>query len=187
MAVATTATPEVLPVLRPSATNLDKLVSFYRRERLWVYQTRAELEDEHTSTRDADHRSQNFESASSSPASPEPFRPLSVISNTRSTTHRARAQPRRKKGFELNSDEHIAANGQPSLKAMSAAPAPAMHVLSLYESIMESRMESCERINRLIKNANRSQMSRVSKPYDSSIRLRRRPSSVHSNSSNDIQ
>ncbi|KAF9028441.1 hypothetical protein BDZ89DRAFT_766330 [Hymenopellis radicata] len=148
----TLSTPmsEIVPVLRPSVNNLDSLVTFYQQERMWVYRTRVELQD----VEDEDEHSPPLPNSPPSPSISHepPIRPSRRSSSPTRWT-------RRKKGLKLNSS-----SSRRSLQtSMDAAHNPAIRVLDMYESIMQSRMESCERINRLIRNANRTHVSRVPK------------------------
>lgn len=151
---------EVIPVFRSSLTNLDSLVTFYQQERIWARRIRAELQEQ--SQEDVDKLEGPILSPLPSPASspllssPElPESPqLSVAlpkPPARSPSHRIR----RKKELQV--------------KLASTPPwhasAYSLLVLNMYEYITQSRMESCQRIDRLIKNASRAHLSRINKRY----------------------
>ncbi|SJL01791.1 uncharacterized protein ARMOST_05114 [Armillaria ostoyae] len=131
---------EIIPVLRSPLTNLDSLVSFYQQERMWIRRTRAELQD----SDDDDEGPSPRPSPTPSPELPSPKSP-----------HSSR-WIRRKKDLKLK------------LAALPRRPTHSLRVLDMYESIMQSRMESCQRINRLIRNANRAHLSRITKRYSHS-------------------
>jgi len=167
--------------MRTTENILDSLVSFYQQERMWVYRTRAQLEDmQDSDPSDCSTDSQLGESSR---------HPLILPSLSLSTTSaaadsadsRVEHQPppsslppeqpvsrweRRKQAYKMRLDL-----GQKSKRTMVEQSAavhstrlatdgsqPSVHILELYDTMMESRMESCQRINRLIRNANRANL-----------------------------
>lgn len=142
---------EVAPALRTSANNLESLVSFYQQERMWVYKTKAEFQD-------LDEEEDEDSPPRSSP-SPSHESESSIRPSRRSTSPSSR-WIRRKKGLKLNLAS-APASRKTLQTSVDAAHNPALRVLDMYESIMQSRMESCQRINRLIRNANKAHPSRV--------------------------
>ncbi|TFK75781.1 hypothetical protein BDN72DRAFT_831215 [Pluteus cervinus] len=150
------------PSLQSTIELLDSLVAFYQHERMWVYRTRASLQasaiqDESdspqspSSTTSSDTESVVIKSEPglSPPASP-------VLSSSPSSRW-----SRRKRGFKLQL-EGKSSNRRPvpySLKQSHSPSQSASHsrerILEMFEKMMEARMESCERVNRLVRNANR--------------------------------
>lgn len=115
---------------------------------MWIYRTRVELQDAEDEDSPPPPNSPPSPSVSHEP----PIRPSRRSSSPTRWT-------RRKKDLKLNPS-----SSRRSLQtSMDAAHNPAIRVLDMYESIMQSRMESCQRINRLIRNANRTHVSRVPK------------------------
>lgn len=149
---------EVIPVFRSSITNLDSLVTFYQQERTWARRIRAELHEQ--SQEDVDKLEGPVLSPLPSPASspllsspklPEsPQLSVTLSKSPRSPSHRIR----RKK--EL----HVKLATPP----WHASPYSLL-MLSMYEYITQSRMESCQRIDRLIKNASRAHLLHINKRY----------------------
>jgi hypothetical protein len=128
---------------------LDSLVAFYQHERMWVYRTRAMLEEAfpNPSVMDPTVTTQSI------PASPSPPAPH----NEPLPSHQTRWM-RRKKDFKLR------LNGI-RFRPKRAIPVdqirqpeylhPREQLLETFEKMMESRMESCQRINKLVRDANR--------------------------------
>ncbi|KAL0949408.1 hypothetical protein HGRIS_009470 [Hohenbuehelia grisea] len=160
------------PSLKSTANMLDSLVSFYQQERMWVYRTRAQLEEEEDS--DPSDCSNVGQSESSRHALTLP--PLSTTSrsDTIDTTLRGPGRPstptqsasrwsRRKKAFKLRLDNLKPQHNRRALleqsvamhKAQTDESQSSVRILEMYDTMLESRMESCQRINRLIRNANR--------------------------------
>ena len=134
---------------------LDSLVAFYQHERMWVYRTRAMLEEAFPTPSVMDPTTQSIPASSSPPARNDEAPPNEPL-----PSHQTR-WTRRKKGFKLR------LNGirlKPK-RVISAIPAdrvrqakylhPREQLLEMFEKMMESRMESCQRINKLVMDANR--------------------------------
>lgn len=135
---------------------LDSLVAFYQHERMWVYRTRAMLEEAFPIM---DPTTQYNPASSSPPAKKdevpinEPLLPLLPLPS------RQTRWTRRKKGFKLR------LNGIRPKRVISTIPVdqvrqleylhPREQLLEMFEKMMESRMESCQRINKLVRDANR--------------------------------
>ena len=129
---------------------LDSLVAFYQHERMWVYHTRAKLEEAFPNPSIMDPSTIQSIPASSSP----PARNDETLPNETVPSHQSR-WTRRKKGFKLR------LNGirfRPR-RVISAIPVDHAHpreqLLEMFEKMMETRMESCQRINKLVRDANR--------------------------------
>lgn len=138
--------------LRSTIHLLDSLVAFYQHERMWVYRTRAMLEEAFPDPSVMDPTIQPVPASSSPPASNE------APTNESLPSHQTR-WTRRKKGFKLR------LNGIRPKRVISAIPVdqvrqveylhPREQLLEMFEKMMESRMESCQRINKLVRDANR--------------------------------
>ncbi|KAK0187295.1 hypothetical protein F5146DRAFT_770425 [Armillaria mellea] len=145
---------DVLPALRSSVTDLDSLVTFYRQERTWARQIRAEMQEQ--SQEDVDKLEgailSPLPSPTSSPllSSPELPESLQLSVTSPKPLHSPSHRIRRKK--EL----HVKLATPP----WHASPYSLL-MLSMYEYITQSRMESCQRMDRLIKNASRAHLSRI--------------------------
>ena len=132
---------------------LDSLVTFYQHERMWVYRTRAMLEEAFPNPTVMDPTTQS-NLASSSPPAKNDEAPINEPLPSRQTRW-----TRRKKGFKLR------LNGIRPKRVVSAIPVdqvrqlehlhPRDQLLEMFEKMMESRMESCQRINKLVRDANR--------------------------------
>lgn len=132
---------------------LDSLVAFYQHERMWVYRTRAILEEAFPNPSVIDPTTQSIPASSSPPAKKDeaPINELLPSRQTRWT--------RRKKGFKLR------LNGIRPKRVVSAIPVdqirkleylhPREQLLEMFEKMLESRMESCQRMNKLVRDANR--------------------------------
>ena len=132
---------------------LDSLVAFYQHERMWVYRTRAMLEEAFPNPSVLDPTTQSISASSSPPASNDEAPPNEPLPS------RQTRWTRRKKGFKLR------LNGIRPKRVISAIPVdqvrepeylhPREQLLEMFEKMMESRMESCQRINKLVRDANR--------------------------------
>jgi hypothetical protein len=123
--------PQLDPT-KPIIDRLESLVAFYQQEMLWVYRTRAALETDTTtplSTIVGDEEEKDDDEEITS--TPPPATRWSV----------------RKQSFNLRLDGI-------SSRVKSPGEDKIPHVLNLFESMMEARMESCLRVNRLVKRAN---------------------------------
>lgn len=142
---------------------LDSLVAFYQQERMWVYRTRASLElafhDAPASTNEPADTSpptpasvppaEEGESAvKAEPGTPPPMSPAQQTQQNRWL--------RRKRGFKLKLDGIPSRNRQGRPK--SELPQSGVQILEMFEDMMESRMESCQRVNKLVRNANRADL-----------------------------
>ncbi|KAF4602098.1 hypothetical protein EYR40_005300 [Pleurotus pulmonarius] len=164
--------------LRSTANLLESLVSFYQQERMWVYRTRAELEEEALQTQPSDCSSidQMRGAGLSTLPSPSPSTSLggremppdsfSVKTESEDASRPTSPSPsntrwnKRKRAFKLKLD-----NLAPKPKrayvprpTTEDASQPSVRILEMYESMMAARMESCQRINRLIRDANRADL-----------------------------
>ncbi|KAJ8523419.1 hypothetical protein ONZ45_g131 [Pleurotus djamor] len=164
--------------LRSTANLLESLVSFYQQERMWVYRTRAELEEALQNTQPSDCSTVSQLDNSTIHTLPSPS--LSTIASTlengvpadtilvkaESSSDISRPSSpipsntrwnRRKRAFKLRLD-----NLAPKPRRTPAPPRPSdepsVRILEMYESMMSARMESCQRINRMIRNANRADL-----------------------------
>jgi len=137
--------------LKSTINLLDSLVAFYQQERMWVYRTRAMLQEAFPNPSSADPTTQSI--AASSPRDEQ--------APSREPPHQTR-WTRRKKGFKLRLD------GIRPKRVISAIPVdqvrqpeylhPREQLLEMFEKMMESRMESCQRINKLVREANRANL-----------------------------
>lgn len=159
------------PSLKSTINLLDSLLDFYQQECIWVYKTRASLSEISYSPSSQSDSSSNESQSSASPSPPssvdtdivksEPM-PSPPIPPSRSSS--SSRWSHRKRGFKLRLDGIASARrrASPLHRSQSASarrgPNPREHILELFEKMMESRMESCERVNRLVKNANRADL-----------------------------
>ena len=155
--MATTYDEIIEDPLKSSINLLDSLVAFYQHERMWVYRTRAMLEEAFPNPSVGMDPTIQSISASSSP----PMGNDEAPTNEPPPSHQTRWS-RRKKGFKLRLD------GIRPKRVVSAIPVdqnsqpeyihPREQLLEMFEKMMESRMESCQRINKLIRDANRANL-----------------------------
>jgi hypothetical protein len=155
--MATTAPDQITENPLKSTINiLDSLVAFYQHERMWVYRTRAILEEALPNPSIMDTTTQSISASSSLPIGNDEA-PI----NEPLASHQTRWM-RRKKGFKLRLD------GIRPKRVISAIPVnqvrrpeylhPREQLLEMFEKLMESRMESCQRINKLVRDANRANL-----------------------------
>jgi hypothetical protein len=151
--------PSHYPDLIGTTSLLDALVAFYQQERLWVYRTRAALEL-------ASYQvplSNIGGSKNTEPLTPPPSakHELPKDGKGKGVSH-VKSEPvspstrwdSRKKTFKLKLEGISTTTRRPVQKQREVPH----RILTLFEHIMEARMESCLRVNNLIKSANRADL-----------------------------
>lgn len=160
--------------------NLDFLVAFYHRERGWACETRASLQgafrlspvrpdddlgrgeessDDNGSESEGDEEkghegTDRFKSTegqtratkSSSPSTDSLETESEITAKPASTTDSVSKGTREKRVLKRRPYE-------PTHRILPSQPG--LHILKMFENIMEERMESCQRIQRLVRKANR--------------------------------
>ncbi|KAH9482377.1 hypothetical protein JR316_0004477 [Psilocybe cubensis] len=151
--------------LKSTINLLDSLVAFYQHERMWVYRTRATLEDAFQSPPPpTDDRAQdNLDDISASTNDEEAARytDAQLPSTSRAQSQQSTRWNRRKRGFKLRIDgirHKRVISTQPVGDQHSGQLPPREHILQMFEKMMESRMESCQRVNKMIQDANRANL-----------------------------
>ncbi|KAF8165221.1 hypothetical protein B0H34DRAFT_229081 [Crassisporium funariophilum] len=144
--------------LKSTINLLDSLVAFYQHERMWVYRTRAMLEEAFPNPPIMTSPNQS----SSSQSTPSLADSRYNDPNEPSPSHQSTRWMRRKKGFKLRLD------GIRAKRVISAQPMseglqheqlqPREQILEMFEKMMESRMESCQRVTKLVRDANRAHL-----------------------------
>ncbi|TFK29376.1 hypothetical protein FA15DRAFT_752826 [Coprinopsis marcescibilis] len=157
------------PHLKSTINLLDSLIAYYQQERMWVYRTRAELDGYPK----ADASASAVTPTPSTP--PEDHATIAKVEETndlpdaessgsaKNITSASSRWSKRKKGFKLRleiSQPRIASTVHPvaASSSRSGSIPQREHILEMFEKMMESRMESCERLNRLVRNANRAHL-----------------------------
>ncbi|KAI0750826.1 hypothetical protein C8Q80DRAFT_1118803 [Daedaleopsis nitida] len=163
--------PTSREVAHPAITLLDSLESFYQQERYWVHHTRAALELAITKGIDAPP----------APNAPSPSTSQGTLSPASSTTSDgtavdvslvkmepdaaplslSRSRPshwgRRKNTMRLKLDG-ISVQ-QRKRRPLRAPPTePGARILEMFSELMDARMESCQRVQRMVRNANRADL-----------------------------
>jgi hypothetical protein len=153
--------------LKSTINLLDALVVFYQHERMWVYRTRAALENAFQ-----DSPSSDFEAGQDTLPSPQSESDLPLDSENEPSDDAPSASPtkpnsrwlHRKRGFKLKLNgvgrHRQATTLKPlNLNATQQEIIPQREqILEMFEKIMEARMESCQRLNKLVRNANRADL-----------------------------
>ena len=146
---------------------LDSLVSFYQNERMWVYRTRAKLQDAFTPqiiTKQPDQLQQPYgpESSNGFPMDPTETQHYPDYDVASSLSPRGQTRwMRRKKGFKLRLEGIRArriVNTQSSSQGQQDELQPREQMLEMFEKMMEARMDSCQRVNKLVRDANRANL-----------------------------
>lgn len=138
-----------------STVLLNSLIESCQSRRMWVYQIRANLE----TAQSEGSSSQSVSPPSSDESSYDTYHQYDDEDNDSTSSRWAR----RKRGFKLRlggispKTKRIISTqsecvGQP---AEPYSPPSPEDILSMYEKIIESRLESCQRINKMIHSANR--------------------------------
>ncbi|TBU49586.1 hypothetical protein BD309DRAFT_851161 [Dichomitus squalens] len=154
----------------PAVSLLESLEAFYQQERYWVHHTRAALELAITKGIDAppsDHSNTPSPCASQgllSPASTtssdtavsviksEPDAPPPSLSRSDATRWMRRKNTMRLKldGVSLHARKRRPVRAPPT--------EPGARLLEMFSELMDARMESCQRVQRLVRNANRADL-----------------------------
>lgn len=140
--------------LKSTIDLLDSLVGFYHHERMWVYRTRAAL---HEASNRGDSDTTDTDSLPS-PESDDCDKSPSAL-----PTQSSSPWLRRKRGFKLRLDR-LPQSALTSTGASSTSQGEGLprreRILEMFEKMMEARMESCQRVNRLVRSANRADIHR---------------------------
>ncbi|KAF8914029.1 hypothetical protein CPB84DRAFT_1758195 [Gymnopilus junonius] len=118
--------------LKSTINLLDSLVAFYQHEQMWVYRTRAVLEDAFPTPPLTDTYSDPDVASAMAEQEYDGYDNLLGVSQGREQTRQPADQPRQ--ASRHSSREQI---------------------LEMFEKMMEARMESCQRVNKLVREANR--------------------------------
>ncbi len=168
--------PTSQDIAHSAVTLLDSLETFYQQERYWVHHTRAALELALTKGIDApaavDAPSPSSSQGALSPASstlsdttlvdapivkkePEtaPSPPLSLSLSRPPSTR----WMRRKNNMRLKLDSLSLQSRK--RRPMHASPTePGARLLEMFSELMDARMESCQRVQRMVRSANRADL-----------------------------
>ncbi|KAG2042301.1 hypothetical protein BDR03DRAFT_945008 [Suillus americanus] len=148
-------------------TLLENLVAFYHQERMWVYRTRAQLE------MSLQERDASAAAATDDEEEREREEPDSAEETSETTKWM-----KRKKAFGLKLEGIATTRGMPRggiVKQRAPPPMlpafahsnqtggqhvlgssgrePGVEILEMFERMMQARMESCERVTRMVRNA----------------------------------
>ena len=160
-----------------SVVLLNSLVSFYQQESLWVHRTRAALELALTANgRDSITAAANAKALSSSSSSTDSLGSLTEDSDMQSIKAEPTTPPpsqgkvhpksrwlQRKQSFKLRLEgigPHSLHRRQRRVRRDASSEA-GTRLLELFGQLMEARMESCHRVNRLVREANRVDLYRT--------------------------
>ena len=160
-----------------SVVLLNSLVSFYQQESLWVHRTRAALELALTAKgRDSITAAATAKAISSSSSSTDSLGSLTEDSDMQSIKAEPTTPPpslgkvhpksrwlQRKQSFKLRLEgigPHSLHRRQRRMRRDASAEA-GTRLLELFGQLMEARMESCHRVNRLVRESNRVDLYRT--------------------------
>lgn len=154
-----------------SVVLLNSLVSFYQQESLWVHRTRAALELALTAKgRDSITAAATAKALSSADSSLTEDSDLQSIKAEPTTpppslgkVHPKSRWLQRKQSFKLKLEgigPHSLHRRQRRMQRDASAEA-GTRLLELFGQLMEARMESCHRVNRLVREANRVDLYRT--------------------------
>jgi len=160
-----------------SVVLLNSLVSFYQQESLWVHRTRAALELALTAKgRDSITAAATAKAPSSSSSSTDSAGSLTDDSDMQSIKAEPTTPPpslgkvhpksrwlQRKQSFKLRLEgigPHSLHRRHRRMRRDASSEA-GTRLLELFGQLMEARMESCHRVNRLVREANRVDLYRT--------------------------
>lgn len=150
--------PYILPPLDNSAestiTLLDSLVEFYQHERVWIDRTRAVLEDAFQAS-----ASTRFDAETTLPSPPPDI--VGIVSKCGPTGEIPCKQPSqllRRQGFK--SDRPLVAVESKSVRPIKSRKdfSQRKEILDALDRMMEARIDSCRRVNRIVRDANRADL-----------------------------
>jgi len=150
---------------------LQSLVAFYHQERMWVYRTRAHLEFALDVMPTPSARQNIYSPTSASSPSETPSSTMSAVQTPVSASISSspmstpiKEEPtspapiskwmRRKKSFGLRLEGIRPVMSGGVSKKRASRPRTGVFLLEQFESMMKTRMESCERISNMVRNAN---------------------------------
>jgi hypothetical protein len=155
------------PSSRPidSAISLvDSLLAFYHQERMWVYRTRASLELVLEAAPSGASDSTLISTSESTATVEEKKGSLSIVVHPHDNIGAVPIYPinspttlwmRRKKSFKLKLEGiSMRSRKRRTITGQEAPHTPGVQMLELFENMMEARMESCERVSRMLREAN---------------------------------
>ncbi|KAH7887633.1 hypothetical protein F5I97DRAFT_1777941, partial [Phlebopus sp. FC_14] len=154
---------------------LESLVAFYHQERMWVYRTRAQLEmglmqrvelaDTNGSgpgqsgseggadgQGDTSNRSMSKSPSTENGDTPSPSPPTKWLKRKKAFGLRLEGLPTTRGVVPSVARESHAPSASPVIA--SGARDPSVQILEMFESMMQARMESCERVTRMVRGAN---------------------------------
>ncbi|KAF5344120.1 hypothetical protein D9758_008824 [Tetrapyrgos nigripes] len=139
------------PQLHSTLTTLRSLVSLYEDQRSWVYRQRTSLDDSLPSPDDISQDPDPLLPDQDVQVKTEPLdHPVPTVSKTRATT-----------SFTTQKSESTLLQQciLPGIETLTQAGINKdAHILDIFEEMMEARLESCHRIDRLVRNAKKRSM-----------------------------
>jgi hypothetical protein len=151
--------------LLSTTDTLNSLVSFYQHERMWAYRMQAMLQESYTPQVKDDGPDQLHEAhPECTPDFSSSSQEYGFVDETRLSEEQTRWM-RRKRGFKLRL-EGIRSKRVSPLQYVQEQKAerlrPREQMLQMFEKMMEARMESCQRVNKLVQEASRNTQDQAS-------------------------
>lgn len=157
-------------IVHPAISLLESLEAFYQQERYWVHHTRAALELALTKGIDAPP---NASDAPSPCPTLGPLSPASSVSSDATPTDVVKREPgltppmlprsdatrwmRRKNIMRLKLDG-VGAQSRKRRPTRAPPSEPGAQLLEMFSELMDARVESCQRVQRMVRNANRADL-----------------------------
>ncbi|PIL37201.1 hypothetical protein GSI_00894 [Ganoderma sinense ZZ0214-1] len=158
----------------PAISLLESLEAFYQQERYWVHHTRAALELALTKGIDAPPSNlSNTPSPCPSLGPVAPLSPASSVSSDATPTAVVKMEPeltpptlsrpdatrwmRRKNIMRLKLDG-VTSHSRKRHPHRAPPSEPGAQLLEMFSELMDARMESCQRVQRMVRNANRADL-----------------------------
>ncbi|KAH6915325.1 hypothetical protein BKA70DRAFT_574203 [Coprinopsis sp. MPI-PUGE-AT-0042] len=148
--------------LKETVNLLDSLITYYQQESMWVCRTRATLENAFDESPFSDS-SMSPPSGNDSPEGEDDAKHPMDQSGARPIPTGSQ-WIQRKRGFKMRLDlspkarPPVRSLRSPSIQSSGGHAPPREHILTMFEKMMEARMESCMRVNKLVRNANRANL-----------------------------
>jgi len=149
-------------LLSSTTKMLDSLISFYQQERMWIYRMRAQEACSPQLKDESPEQAQPDSTSMGTSAEQHEYHFVDQSSNGQTTRTR---WMRRKREFKLRL-EGIRSKRVHPLQIVQGQPAeelrPREQMLEMFEKMMEARMESCQRVNKLVQEASRANTHQAS-------------------------
>lgn len=138
--------------LKSTIALVDSLVAFYQQEQMWIYRTRASLEN-------AFQNPSPMETDMARCSAPDTTAYMGYNDSASRPQHsQAGRWMRRKQDFKLRIDDirtkYFNSQQEDQINVSDDGPLSPEKILDMFDKLVEARLESCQRVNKLVRDAN---------------------------------